>query len=44
LHGAVTVDLVAPGCEPILHPWKFITKREVFADVLPNVVITVGSV
>jgi hypothetical protein len=44
IHGAVTVDLAAPGCEPLLHPWKSIAKRVIFDEVLPNVVITVGSV
>ena len=41
--GGVTVDLVEPGCEPIAFPLTKITRREVFRDILPWVVITIGS-
>lgn len=41
--GWVAVDLVEPGCEPSSLPWAQIVKREVFRDVVPWVVITVGS-
>jgi hypothetical protein len=42
-HGAITVDLVEPGCEPAGFPWKQIVVRQVFRDVVPWVVLTVGS-
>jgi hypothetical protein len=41
--GQITVDLVEPGCQPAAFPWTKITQREVFRDILPWVVITVGS-
>ena len=41
--GAVTVDLVEPGCEPTAFPWTQIARQEVFRDILPWVVITIGS-
>jgi hypothetical protein len=41
--GLVTVDLVEPNCGPMPFPWKQITRREVFRDFIPWVVITVGS-
>jgi len=41
--GWVAVDLVEPGCEPMHVPWAQIVQREVFRDILPWVVITVGS-
>ena len=40
--GWVAVDLVEPGCEPTDLPWAQIVRREVFRDVVPWVVITVG--
>ena len=43
-HGAVTVDLVEPGKEPSTEfPWSRIAVRQVFRDLEPWVVITVGS-
>jgi hypothetical protein len=42
-HGGITVDLVEPGQEPMAFPWTEIVTREVFRDILPWVVITVGS-
>jgi hypothetical protein len=41
--GCVAVDLVEPGCEPMLHPWAKIAQQEVFRDIVPWVVMTVGS-
>jgi hypothetical protein len=41
--GAVTVDLVEPGREPSEVPWFDIHTRQVFRDLAPWVVITVGS-
>jgi hypothetical protein len=41
--GGVTVDLVEPGCEPAIFPWTQIAQREVFRDIFPWVVITIGS-
>lgn len=42
-HGGVTVDLVEPGHEPKEFPWTQIVIRQVFRDILPWVVITVGA-
>jgi hypothetical protein len=42
-HGWVTVDLVEPGHEPTGLPSTQIVTRQVFREVLPWVVITVGS-
>jgi hypothetical protein len=42
-HGVVTLDLVEPGHEPTWFPWTKIVTRQVFRDILPWVVITVGS-
>jgi hypothetical protein len=42
-HGIVTVDLVEPDHEPNEYPWKQIFTRRTFCDVVPWVVITVGS-
>jgi hypothetical protein len=42
-HGGVTVDLVEPGHEPTEFPWTQIATRQVFREMLPWVVITVGS-
>ena len=41
--GQITVDLVAPDCQPAAFPWTKIARREVFRDILPWVVIRVGS-
>lgn len=41
--GQITVDLVAPDCQPAAFPWTKIARREVFRDILPWVVITIGS-
>jgi len=41
--GQITVDLVEPGCHPAALPWAKIARREVFRDILPWIVITVGS-
>ncbi len=41
--GQITVDLVEPDCQPAAFPWTKIAQREVFRDILPWVVITVGS-
>jgi hypothetical protein len=44
IHGTVTVDLVEPGCEPIVTlPKCEIVRREVFRDFTPWVVITIWS-
>jgi hypothetical protein len=43
-HGGVTVDLVEPEQEPMEFPWARIVTRQVFRDISPWVVITVGSV
>ena len=43
VHGTVVVDLVAPDCEPIDHPFTRIAAQQVFRDTLPGVVIRVGS-
>ncbi len=40
--GVVVVDLVEPGYEPIPFAGR-IAQREVFRDVLPWVLITIGS-
>lgn len=40
--GGVSVDLMEPGCEPPVSPWKNIVARQIFSDFVPNVVITVG--
>jgi hypothetical protein len=42
-NGAVTVDLVEPGCEPIASLSTKIVKREIFYDTVPQVVITIWS-
>jgi len=42
-HGAVKVDLVEPGHEPERFDWAKIVTQQVFRDILPWVVITVGS-
>lgn len=42
-HGGVTVDLVEPDQEPTEFPWTRIVTRQVFRDITPWVVITVGS-
>ena len=41
--GGVTVDLVQPGCDPTAFPWTQIARQEVFREILPWVVITIGS-
>jgi len=41
--GGIAVDLVEPGSEPTALPWALIARREVFRDILPWVVITIGS-
>ena len=43
-HGGVTVDLLEPGEEPTGFPWAQIVTRQVFRDITPWVVITVGVV
>jgi hypothetical protein len=40
--GAVTVDLVEPGCEPTAFPWTQIIRQD-FRDTIPWVVITIWS-
>lgn len=42
-HGGITVDLVEPGQEPTEFPWTRIETRQVFRDITPWVVVTVGS-
>jgi hypothetical protein len=42
IHGAVAVDLVEPGCEPLDCGFKQIVQRETFRHAIPWVVITVG--
>jgi hypothetical protein len=41
-HGAMTVELVQPGLEPDGFPWKQIVARQVFRDMVPWIVLTVG--
>ncbi len=41
--GGITVDLVEPDHEPTAFPWTQIVTRQVFRDIIPWVVITVGS-
>jgi hypothetical protein len=41
--GQIVVDLVEPGCEPISWPFSRGFRQEVFRDVVPWVVIRVGS-
>lgn len=41
--GTVVVDLVEPGCEPISWPFKQVGRHEVFRDIVPWVVVRVGS-
>jgi hypothetical protein len=43
-HGAVVVDLVEPGCEPLSWPFTHVPRQEVFRDILPWLVIRIGSV
>jgi hypothetical protein len=40
--GGITVDLVEPGHEPTGFPWVEVYTRQVFRDIVPWVVITVG--
>jgi len=42
-HGAVAVDLVEPGHEPLDLFWKRIVVQRIFRDTTPWVVIRVGS-
>jgi hypothetical protein len=42
--GAITVDLVEPGCNPPAYPWANIFRREFIRDKPPWVVITIGTV
>ena len=42
-HGGITVDLVEPGHNPMKSHLTRIVTRQVFRDILPWVVITVGS-
>jgi hypothetical protein len=41
--GQIVVDLVEPDCEPISWPFRRRFRQEVFRDVVPWVVIRVGS-
>jgi hypothetical protein len=41
--GKVVVDLVEPGCEPLSWPFTHAPRQEVFRDILPWVVIRIGS-
>lgn len=41
--GQITVDLVAPNCQPAANPWTKIVERTVFHDTFPAVMITVES-
>jgi hypothetical protein len=41
--GKVVVDLVEPGCEPLTWPFTHAPRQEVFRDILPWVVIRIGS-
>jgi hypothetical protein len=41
--GQIVVDLVEPGCEPISWPFTRGFRQEIFRDVVPWVVIRVGS-
>jgi hypothetical protein len=42
--GQVVVDLVEPGCEPLSWPFTHVAQQEVFRDILPWLVIRIGSV
>jgi hypothetical protein len=39
--GAVVVDLVEPGCEPM--PWPNVIRQEVFRDTVPRIVIRITA-
>jgi hypothetical protein len=41
--GAVLVDLVEPGYEPVSWPFTHVARKEVFRDILPWVVIRIIS-
>jgi len=41
--GAVIVDLVEPGCDPMPLPWVRLVRQEVFRDTVPWVVITISA-
>ncbi len=43
-HGGITVDFVEPDQKPTEFPWARIITRQVFRDITPWVVITMGSV
>jgi hypothetical protein len=42
-NGQIAVDLVEPGCQPADVPWVRVDKQVVFRDIVPWVVVTVGS-
>jgi hypothetical protein len=42
-HGAVAVDLIEPGHDPVDLFWKQTEMHEIFRETTPNVVIRVGS-
>lgn len=41
--GQIAVDLVGPNCQPSALPWTKIVRQEVFHDMFPGVMITIGS-
>ncbi len=41
--GQITVELIEPNGEPAAFPWREVATRKVFRDVVPWVVVTVGS-
>lgn len=41
--GGVTVDLVEPDHEPTAFPWTQFVVRQTFRDIIPWVVLTVGT-
>jgi len=41
--GQITVDLSEPDWQPADIPWITVARREVFRDIVPWVVITIGS-
>jgi hypothetical protein len=43
-YGGVKVDLVQPGHKPGVFHWTKVVGQRIFSDVVPWVVITVGSV
>lgn len=41
--GGVQVDLLAPGADPIRHPWQVLVCSHIFVDITPHIAIQVGT-